>query len=88
MKENILFIPASIKSHITPSFYLARLLYDQFNVYYAVSNNVLENLVVKNGFKVVKTSGYKILYDMEKNYIVEEKKEKYSFLKHIKVILP
>ena len=44
-KKKVLFIPASIRSHIIPTLYVADLLADEHDIYYAVTNQVLADIV-------------------------------------------
>lgn len=80
MKPRVLFIPASIKSHIIPSFYIANLLKGKYEVHYAVTNDKLKELVEANHFKAESIGIYKVLLGMEKRFIIEKLKIKPSFL--------
>ncbi|MFD2520203.1 glycosyltransferase [Emticicia soli] len=80
-KSGLLFIPASIRSHIIPAMYLADLLADKYEIYFAVTDEILTELVEKNGYKAVRQSGMKVMFGMESDFIVSEKKAKVSFLR-------
>ncbi len=84
MKHSILFIPASIRSHIVPSFYIANLLAGEYEITYAVTNNILKELVEANSFKSINITGYKVLLGMEMQYAVTELKMKPTFLNYVK----
>jgi predicted glycosyltransferase len=71
-KKTALFIPSAIRSHVLPSFYLADLLSDEYEVVYAVGNHILEELCLKNGFKCFTIGGFKIGLGMEERYIREK----------------
>ncbi|MFT3749700.1 MAG: hypothetical protein QM768_15340 [Agriterribacter sp.] len=53
MKKKVLFIPAPIRSHILPSFYLADKLSVDCNIAYAVANPDLGKLVTDHGFSEI-----------------------------------
>ena len=55
-KQTVLFLPASIRSHVLPSLYLAGLLAGDYEVVYAVTSDILAELVTKNGYRVVVNS--------------------------------
>lgn len=86
MKPSILFIPASIRSHIVPSFYIANLLADEYEITYAVTNNILKELVEANSFKSINITGYKVLLGMEMQFAVTELKVKPTFRNYIKTL--
>ncbi len=85
MKRNILFIPASIHSHIMPSLYLADLVRDDYNVYYLVTDNSCRDLVESNGFPAIQISALKIAANMEHIFIQQYfgTMSKFSLLKSI-----
>jgi UDP:flavonoid glycosyltransferase YjiC (YdhE family) len=86
MKPSILFIPASIRSHIVPSFYIANLLAGEYEITYAVTNDILKELVEANSFKSINITGYKVLVGMEMQYAVTELKMKPTFLNYAKTL--
>ena len=86
MKKKALIIPASIKSHILPSFFLADMLSEDYEVTYAITNKVLEESVLKNGFKTQQISRYKVGYEFEEDF-VKEKAEKATFFNIAKCFL-
>jgi hypothetical protein len=86
MKKRALFIPASIRSHVLPSFFIADLLSNDHSITYAVTNKILEELVIENGFQAVNISGYKVGIGQEANYI-QSKGEKVSFFRVVKSYL-
>ena len=79
MKKKALFIPASIRSHVLPSFFLADLLSKDYDVTYAVTDKILEESVIKNGFKAQQISRYKVGVNLERTF-VEAQGKKVSFL--------
>ncbi|MFC3811767.1 glycosyltransferase [Lacihabitans lacunae] len=83
MKKKALFIPASIRSHILPSFYLADMLSIDFEVTYAVTDKVLAESAHKNGFKTCKISRFKAGCNNEKYFILDQRKNA-SFLTILK----
>lgn len=78
-KPSLLFIPASIRSHIMPAMYLADLLADKYEIYFAVTDIILEELVRSNGYQSIRHSGIKVLIDMESLFIADKKKQKVRF---------
>ncbi len=75
MKPRALFIPAAIRSHVLPSLYLADLLADEYEVYYAVTNQVLAEIVEKNGYQAVMNSGHRVGYQMEASFLASQKQK-------------
>jgi UDP-glucoronosyl and UDP-glucosyl transferase len=86
MKKRALFIPASIRSHVLPSFFLADILSEDFDITYAVTTKILEELVIENGFQSIQISGFKAGIGQEANYI-QSKGEKVSFFRLVKSYL-
>ncbi|MDP1816533.1 MAG: glycosyltransferase [Leadbetterella sp.] len=86
MKPSILFISASIRSHIVPSFYLANLLSGEYEITYAVTNNILKELVEANSFKSINITGYKVLFGMEMQFAVTELQVKPTFQNYAKTL--
>lgn len=80
MKPNLLIIPAAIRSHVLPSLYLADLLADSYNIYYAITNNVLDEIVKTNGYNTVLNSEFRVGYGMEAN-LLNFRKQKPTFRK-------
>lgn len=78
MKPRILILPASIRSHVLPSLYVADLLADEYEVHYAVTNQVLAEIVEKNGYQALMNSGHRVGYNMEASYL-GAKKQKLSY---------
>lgn len=83
MKPRALIIPAAIRSHVLPSLYIADLLADEYEVYYAVTNQVLAEIVKKNGYQTVMNSGFRVGYNMEASFLAS-KKQKLSYLRLLK----
>jgi hypothetical protein len=48
MKSNVLFITASIRSHVMPSLFIADLLAEEYDIHYAVTNEILQEIVLKS----------------------------------------
>jgi UDP:flavonoid glycosyltransferase YjiC (YdhE family) len=71
-KETVLFLPASIRSHVLPSLYLAELLAEAYEVVYAVSSDILDELVTANGYRTVRNSSYRVGYQMEGRYLADQ----------------
>jgi UDP:flavonoid glycosyltransferase YjiC (YdhE family) len=80
MKPRALIIPAAIRSHVLPSLYVADVLADEYEVYYAVTNQVLAEIVEKNGYQALMNSGQKVGYNMEASFLAS-KKQKLSYLR-------
>jgi UDP:flavonoid glycosyltransferase YjiC (YdhE family) len=73
MKKSALFLPASIRSHMIPALFLANLLRDEYDVYFAVTSGALEDIVVKHGYKAIRTGKFRVALGMEPNYVYETK---------------
>ncbi|WP_257669573.1 glycosyltransferase [Parapedobacter tibetensis] len=82
-KKKAIFIPACIRSHVLPSFYLAELLSEEYEVVYAVCSEALGTLCKKNGFRYFTLGGPKIGLGFEERYI-KEKYGKVSFARLFK----
>jgi UDP:flavonoid glycosyltransferase YjiC (YdhE family) len=78
-KSSILFLTASIRSHVMPAMYLADLIAEKYEVYFAVTNDILKELVEENGYNTVMQSPLKVMIGMESNFIISEKKQKVNF---------
>jgi UDP:flavonoid glycosyltransferase YjiC (YdhE family) len=72
-KETVLFLPASIRSHVLPSLYIAGLLAEEYEVVYAVTSDILAELVTANGYRAVRNTGYRVGYHMEGRYLADQK---------------
>lgn len=83
MKPRALIIPATIRSHVLPSLYLADLLADEYEVHYAVTSQVLADIVEKNGYQAVMNSGFRVGYNMEASFLAS-KKQKLSYWRLLK----
>lgn len=73
-KERVLFITASIRSHIIPTLYVAELLADEYDVFYAVTNPVLADLVADNGFTPVVSTTLRVALGMEPGYLAGQRR--------------
>jgi len=78
-KSNILFLTASIRSHVMPAMYLADLIAEKYDIYFAVTNDVLKELVEENGYNSVMQSQFRVMIGMEPSYILSKKKQTVSF---------
>lgn len=86
MKKKALIIPAQIRSHVLPSFFLADILSKEYEVTYAVTDTILAGSVHENGFTSHIISKYKAGYDIEERFI-RESGEKVSFCRLLKSYL-
>jgi hypothetical protein len=75
MKNNILFITASIKSHVMPSLFIDDLITEEYNIHYAVTNEILQEIVVKNGYDAFQNSGFRPCIGIEGRFLREVKKK-------------
>lgn len=69
-----------------PSFYIANLLASEYEITYAVTNDILKELVEANAFKTINITRYKVLLGMEMQFAVTELKVKPTFLNYIKTL--
>lgn len=85
MRQRVLFLPAAIRSHIVPSLYLAKLISENLDIYFNVTNDVLEEIVVKQGYKAVSSSPYRTLAGMEPQFVLDTtgKRDRWSILRAI-----
>ena len=67
-----------------PAMYLADILSEHYESFFAVTNEILENLVVANQYKAISHSGFKPLFGMEHSYLTKEKKQKAGFWNLVK----
>jgi hypothetical protein len=75
MKFNVLFITASIRSHVMPSLFIADLLAEEYDIHYAVTNEILQEIVVKNGYYAFQNSGFRPCIGIEGRFLIEVKKK-------------
>jgi UDP-N-acetylglucosamine transferase subunit ALG13 len=75
LKPRLLILPASIRSHVLPSLYLADVLVESYEIIYAVTDTVLEDIVVQNGYKAVKNSTWRVGYNMERSFLGTQKQK-------------
>lgn len=71
-KARVLFIPASIRSHIVPTLYVAELLAGEYDVFYAVTSPVLADIVTENGFTPVLSTTLRVAIGMEPGYLAAQ----------------
>lgn len=74
MKPRLLILPAAIRSHVLPSLYIADVLADEYEIVYAVSNPILADLVIANGYQAVMNSGHRVGYHMEASFLASKNK--------------
>lgn len=74
-KDVVLFLSASIHSHIVPSFFLARMLSPHYEVVYAVTSEVQAELVIGNGYLATIISTFHVGYQMESGYLAAQKQK-------------
>lgn len=75
MKSIVLFITASIRSHVMPSLFIANLLAEEYDIHYAVTNEILQEIVVKNGYHAFQNSGFRPCIGIEGRFLSEVKKK-------------
>jgi len=85
MKKSILFLPASIRSHVVPALYVADLLAEEYDIYFAVTSEVLEEIVTKQGYNAIRTSTFRVGLGMEGRYLFEKtgRRSKWATLKSV-----
>lgn len=86
MKPNVLFITASIRSHVMPSLFIADLLAQEYNIHYAVTNEILQEIVVKNGYHAFQIFGFRPCIGIEGRFLSKVKKRTY-FLESLKSLM-
>ncbi|MDH4462107.1 MAG: hypothetical protein QE277_11825 [Flectobacillus sp.] len=85
MKHNVLFIPASIRSHVMPSLFIADLLADEYDIHYAITNDILKEIVVENGYNAFLNTGFRPCISIEGRYLNEVKKKNQLFGTYLKL---
>ena len=75
MKKSILFLPASIRSHVIPALYLANLLAKEYDIHFAVTSGVLQEIVTKQGYNAIPTSFYRVALAMEAPFLQGNKRK-------------
>ena len=80
--ETCLIIPAPIRSHVIPSFYLASLFYEHYEVIYACCKGELDELVIANGFKnrIVTSERFALGFDPVESWQKHGQKFSFRFL--------
>jgi UDP:flavonoid glycosyltransferase YjiC (YdhE family) len=76
MKKSILFLPASIRSHVIPALSVADLLAEDYAIHFAVTNDVLAEIVIRQGYTAVRTGKYRVAVGMESNFVFETKRSR------------
>ena len=74
-KKRVLFIPASIRSHVIPTLYVADQLVSEYDVYYAVTNQVLADIVTENGYTPVMNDQFRVAVGMEHQFLVTKRRK-------------
>jgi UDP:flavonoid glycosyltransferase YjiC (YdhE family) len=69
IKPNVLFLPASIRSHVVPALYLSNLIKQDFRSTFAVTDVSMKQLVEGNGANAIVADSYRIHMGMEANYL-------------------
>nr|WP_295922334.1 glycosyltransferase [uncultured Dyadobacter sp.] len=85
MQRSILFIPASIRSHIVPALYLADVLSKDYCIHFAVTGDELLEIVTSHGYNAIRTEIYRVSRGMENRFIQEQKRKygKWETLKSV-----
>ncbi len=86
MKSNILVIPDSYISHFIPSFFLAELFKDKYEIFFAVTNKQLEELVTTNGYKTIPISDARMCSGGEGHFLNIHKNKKPNFWNILKIL--
>ncbi|WP_266366909.1 glycosyltransferase [Tellurirhabdus rosea] len=74
-KPVVLILPASIRSHVLPSLFLADQLAQQYDVVYAVTNDIIADIVTQNGYRVVRNSEWRVGYHQESGFLASRKQK-------------
>lgn len=86
MKPSVLFLMASIRSHLIPAFYIANLLKNSYVVYFAITDEILRELVEEQGFLSIMHSRLRPGLQQEAEYLAGIKKEKITRRRLVKAI--
>lgn len=80
--ETCLIIPAPIRSHVIPSFYLASLFNEYYEVIYACYKGELDELVLANGFKnrIITSERFALGFDPVESWQTHGQKISFRFL--------
>jgi UDP:flavonoid glycosyltransferase YjiC (YdhE family) len=80
--ETCLIIPAPIRSHVIPSFYLASLFNEHYKVIYACYKGELDELVLANGFKnmIITSERFALGFDPVGSWQIHGQKVSLRFL--------
>lgn len=80
--ETCLIIPAPIRSHVIPSFYLASLFNEHYKVIYACYQGELDELVLANGFKntIITSERFALGFDPVESWQKYGQKVSFRFL--------
>jgi UDP:flavonoid glycosyltransferase YjiC (YdhE family) len=80
--ETCLIIPAPIRSHVIPSFYLATLFKEHYEVVYACYKGELDKLVLANGFKnrIITSERFALGFDPVESWQNHGQKISFRFL--------
>lgn len=85
-KKTAFIVPAAIKSHIIPSFFLAKQLEQEYNIYYLVTDENLRGMIEQQQYHFIhlKTNG--IGFFAEHGFVEKKYKQKSAFFKAIKKV--
>lgn len=72
-KNNLLIIPASIKSHVIPAFSIAEKLKLRFKVHFALADEELRHLVRENGYISIEDDPFRAATCMEWTFVAKHK---------------
>ena len=80
--ETCLIIPAPIRSHVIPSFYLASLFNEHYKVIYACYKGELDELVLANGFenRIITSERFALGFDPVESWQTHGQKISFRFL--------
>lgn len=62
-----------------PSLFIADLLAEEYDIHYAVTNEILREIVVKNGYNAFLNSGFRPCIGIEGRFLTEVKKKNLLF---------
>ena len=72
-RNRVLFITAPIHSHVSPTFYLADMLSENYDIYYTVYSESLADMVKVNGYTSVIDDKFRITKRQEYEYLLASK---------------
>jgi UDP:flavonoid glycosyltransferase YjiC (YdhE family) len=82
-KKTMFVVPAPIRSHVLPSFYVSAKLRKAYDIYYLSSDERLKELIENQGYGFIQLQSRGIGFYAEHHHVEKNNKKAYSWIKSI-----